>query len=219
MIRTRNFRAGNNWRELPGVRAGADALAARGARRTASPGALWLAPPLARLLSSCSRVRMPWKSLGLALAVGCGAGCGAPKEAVDPRAFLDDEGGLEQPEDEEAAEAEPPGSSSRPAGARTPAPAGRPAPDPDREAATRSATRQQCRAASENLERRGIEAAVTAATLEARRRLVDGELKRAEAQARIERATAECLARGTSEAEASCIARVRVEADIDRCVR
>lgn len=82
------------------------------------------------------------------------------------------------------------------------------------------ATKAQCGAAARRIEELALELAVKDADESERAEL---EKRRAEElhsqvfEARVQRATEECLGRETTDVEATCVAKARSELDIDRC--
>jgi hypothetical protein len=82
------------------------------------------------------------------------------------------------------------------------------------------ASQTQCQAAARRIEELALELAVRDADESERAEL---EKRRAEEihsqgfEARVQRATEECLGRETTDIEATCVAKARSEMDIDRC--
>lgn len=139
----------------------------------------------------------------LVLVVSCGvvAGCGAPKEATDPSAILSEDAELGGAESD---------------GAPGPAPGPAAAPDPAR------ASLADCAAAARHLEALGRRLAIESEQDPKKRARLERELASTRGDpgtdARVQHAAEECVARGTSQREARCIAAVKSEEQIDACV-
>lgn len=157
-------------------------------------------------------MRIYWKFLifaGLLGATGSALGCvGEPKEATDPRLILGmdaSQGGVES------------------SGEPSPKPDARPVPDARRKPPPEvAATRAECERASRHVQSLGIDLAIGAETDPARKkRMADMKaqtMSSPEIRQEIKRGTDQCLQRGTTRREARCIAQIRSEQDIDRCV-
>lgn len=158
------------------------------------------------------KVRIHLKSfmfVGWLAALGGAAGCvGGPKEAADPHQILGDDlapGGVESTG----------ASSPRPDPTAPPNAAHKPPPEPP-------ATREECRRAARHVEEVGIDLAIDAETDPAKKKKMAADkgdtLASPEMKEHIQRGTEQCLQRGTTRREARCIAQIREERDIDRCV-
>jgi hypothetical protein len=139
-----------------------------------------------------------------------GAGCAA-REAENPRTLLGEDyrhNGVNG----DGTAADPPGAADQ-------------EPQPGR-AAERNpnalATRAECAAAADHLVTLGVDLAIREeADPDTRQRLIadrQAALQSEPARRHREEWTRECLDHGTVVREARCIARIRAEADIDRCV-
>ncbi len=157
-------------------------------------------------------VRIHWKLLIFASWLGALAGTsgcvGGPKEATDPQKIIGkdlDQGGVES------------SGTSSPKPDPQAVPNARKAPPPEV-----AATRDDCERASRHVEELGIDLAINAETdPEKKKQMADTKastMASPEMQQRIRRGTDQCLQRGTSRREARCIAQIRSEQDIDRCV-
>jgi len=137
----------------------------------------------------------------LVLLAGVCAGCGQ-KEAEDPRKILGD-----WMEHEGADGTQGTGSQGAPRGN----PSG---------AQRKVASEKQCQAAARRIEELALDLAGKEADpserAELEKRRAD-ELRSQVFEARVQRATQECLGRETTELEALCVAKARSELDIDRC--
>lgn len=168
-----------------------------------------------------------WKVLRLpaiqgaaaALSVGLlGPGC-ATKEAQDPKDILGDDeshegayGGGDQsdtPPESEHKESSAKGTGQAAAGKQGASP-------------NAAASEAECRTAARHLVELGIDLVIAEETDLAKKKKLLSEKRQAMDSAasrqHVDQWTRECLANGTSRSEAQCIARVRSESDIDRCV-
>ncbi len=146
---------------------------------------------------------------GLGLA-GSALGCvGGPKEAADPRQILGEDmsqGGVES------------------SGAASPKPDPRTPPNAQHKPVPEvAATQKECEQATRHVEELGIDLAINAETDPAKKKqMADSKadtLSSPEMQQQIKRGTEQCVQRGTTRREASCIAHIQTEQDIDHCVR
>jgi hypothetical protein len=158
------------------------------------------------------------------------AGCGAPKEAEDPKSIIGEDlthegvyGGATGQDSPRDLELEQEGSApkSQPSD-RSAADKEKAARTPNQRSGHSDATEPECRAAASHLIDVGLDLAITEERdLEKKKRLL-AEKRAAknssQVRAHIAEWTRECLARGTTRAEAQCIARIRNETDISRCV-